>query len=87
MTLVDDPWIVHVAGAPIGAIQRCDSCGHVLQDNTAWYEGRVAVPVDQSDRGPAWFATGQRIAELGNCSVALPDRPLEDDERLCAGAN
>jgi len=79
-------WTVHAAGEPIGMIQSCTACGHVLEDNTAWLEGRIAV-MEGDDRGPAWFPAGSLIAQSGNCSVTLPDRDLEADERLCAGAN
>ncbi len=87
MLRVDDPWIVHTAGTPVGTVQACTACGEVLEDNTAWLEGRVAVPVEQDGRGPMWWPVGERIAMLGNCTVTLPERPLESDERLCAGAN
>ena len=76
----DDPWIVHTAAPPVGAVQACGACGHVLQDNTAWFEG-------QERDGPMWWSTGALIAELGICTVVLPDRPLDPDERLCGGAN
>ena len=82
-----EPWTVHTAGTPLGAIQTCTGCGHVLQDNAPWFEGRVAIPEDQDDTGPSWWPVGQRIAQLGSCTITLPDRPLEADERLCAGAN
>lgn len=83
----DDPWIVHTAGPPVGAIQACAACGHVLQDNAAWFEGRVAVLEGQEHDGPMWWSTGALIAELGICTAMLPDRPLDPDERLCGGAN
>lgn len=80
-------WTVHTAGNPLGAVQSCAACGHILQDNTGWAEGRVEVEESWGDRGPVWFPAGERVAEFGNCTVTLPDRPLEADERLCAGAN
>ena len=59
----------------------------MLEDNTAWFEGRVAVPVDQADRGPLWFPTGKRVAVFDNCAFTIQDdRPLDDGERLCVGA-
>lgn len=82
-----EPWTVHTAAPPVGLVQTCSACGHVLQDNTAWAEGRVAVAEGQEHDGPMWWPTGERIAELGICTFVLPDRPLDEDERLCAGAN
>lgn len=86
-TIDDELWTVHTVSAPIGATQVCSACGHVLQDNTAWFEGRVMVPEGQERTGPMWWPTGERIAELGACTAVLPGRPLEADERMCAGAN
>lgn len=83
----DEPWTVHTAAPPVGPVQTCAACGHTLQDNTPWYEGRVAVPEGQENDGPPWWPAGERIAQLGACTFVLPARPLEPDERLCAGAN
>lgn len=82
----DEPWTVHTAAPPVGLIQTCAACGHILEDNTAWAEGRVAVPEEQSAE-MMWWPTGERIAQLGICTFVLPERPLEADEQLCAGAN
>lgn len=79
---------VHIAAPPIGPIQLCAACGHVLQDNTAWDEGRVAIPDGQPDIGPLWWETGRRIGHAGGVTYAIgADRPLEPEEQLCAGAN
>jgi hypothetical protein len=81
-----EPWTVHTAAPPVGLVQACTACGHTLQDNTAWAEGRVAVPEGQRG-GMTWWPAGERIAQLGICTLVLPDRPLDADERLCVGAN
>ena len=87
------PFVVHTAAAPDGPIQRCGTCGVTLLDNTAWFEGRVAVPDGQPDDGPGWWEFGALIATdkdgSRNASItyAVNDRDLDDDERLCAGAN
>lgn len=87
-------WTVHTAAPPVGWVQCCGACGFVLQDNTAWAEGRVAVRIEDEGCGPSWWPTGQRIGtdkvagEYGGCTFVLEDgRPLEPDERLCAGTN
>ncbi len=86
MNLLDTTWTVHIAAAPIGPVQRCATCGHVLEDWTAAYEGRVAT-LTGDDRPLPWFPTGQRIAQNGPATVTLPARPLEADERTCGGTN
>lgn len=80
-------WTIHIAGPVTGAVQRCAVCQHPLEDNTAWFEGRVGVMVEDAERGPAWWPEGQMIGVNGNCTVTLADRPLAPDERLCAGVN
>lgn len=61
-------------------------------DNTAWAEGRMAVP-EGDERGPSWWPAGQRIATdkptpgAGGMTYVLNDRPLAEDERYCAGTN
>jgi hypothetical protein len=94
-------WIIHVAGPPVGAAQTCVACGYILMDNTPWIEGRVAV-MEGDDSGPGWWPAGERIGTndlgspravpnvpVGGCTfvVGPPGRPLEADERLCAGVN
>lgn len=86
MSAVTALWIVHTAAEPIGAVQRCAACGHVLEDWTAALEGRV-MTLEGDNRSLPWWPVGQKIAQNGPASVILPDRPLEADERLCAGAN
>lgn len=89
------PFVVHTTAPPVGWVQRCASCGWVLQDNTAWFEGRVAVPTEDADRGPSWWPTGDRIATdkttpgAGGMTYAVgPEgRSLDADERYCAGVN
>lgn len=88
------PFAVHVAAPPVGMVQQCAACGFVLTDNTAWAEGRVAV-MDGDDRGLTWWPTGERVAtdktspRSGGMTYVLgpEDRPLADDERMCAGVN
>lgn len=86
-------WTVHVSGEPIGWVQSCVACRFVLIDNKAWPEGRAAV-VDTDDRGPTWWPAGARIGtdktseSRGGCTYVLDeDRDLDNNERLCAGAN
>jgi hypothetical protein len=88
------PFVVHIAAAPAGTVQACVSCGFTLIDNTAWTEGRAAVPDGDSDRGPAWWPSGARIATDkttpttgGTTYLIATDRELAEDERWCAGAN
>lgn len=87
------PWTIHIAGEPIGAYQQCVACGFVLADNTAWLEGRVAVPDADTNRSPTWWPAGQRIGtdktatNRGGCTYVLSNRDLDDDGRLCFGVN
>lgn len=87
------PFVVHIAANPVGMVQSCSACGWPLMDNTAWTEGRVAVPDADAGRGPSWWPAGQRIAtdkptpDRGGVTYTVNDRPLGDDERLCAGTN
>lgn len=85
-------WTVHVAGPPAGVQQKCIACGFVLDDVTAWVEGRVAV-VAGTDVMHSWLPTGARIGTdradgaAGGCTYVIQGRPLNHDERLCVGAN
>jgi len=87
------PFVVHVASAPVGATQSCAACDFVLTDNSAWFEGRVAVPAGDDSRGPSWWPNGAQVAtdktatSRGGMTYLVDDRPLDDDERYCAGAN
>lgn len=89
------PFVVHTAAAAIGWVQPCAACGWPLIDNTAWAEGRVAVPIEDDGRGPSWWPVGAQVAtdkassrDGGMTYVVAPDgRPLDDDERLCGGTN
>ena len=83
----DMTWIVHIAADPIGTVQCCATCGHILEDWTAALEGRTAILGDDGAGLLPWWPTGQMIAQWGPASVTLPDRPLEADERFCGGAN
>jgi hypothetical protein len=87
------PWTVHIAGTPVGPIQACVACGFILEDATPWLEGRVAVP-DGQDASHRWWPVGALIGtdkqpgERGGCTFVLEEgRPLDADERMCAGAN
>ncbi len=83
------PFTVHIAGKPHDHVQHCVPCGAVLIDNTAWAEGRVAVPVGQENTGPGWWPAGALIAtdkqpgESGMTYVVDKDRPLGADEVAC----
>lgn len=83
---------VHVAGEPAGDhIQRCVACGAVLIDNRPWWEGRVAVPVDDAaTAGPSWWPVGALVATDkrrdgtgGGMTYTVDGRGLADDERPC----
>ncbi|GAA4439444.1 hypothetical protein GCM10023170_011040 [Phytohabitans houttuyneae] len=82
---------VHTAGAPVGMVQACVSCGWPLMDNTAWVEGRVAVMEGAERYGPSWWPVGARIGTgitkpgAGGLTYVVDptDRPLDADERLC----
>ena len=93
MTTGLEPFTVHVAAPSIGWIQTCAACGFTLLDNTAWGEGRVQMPVGDADRGPSWWPVGQQIAtdktaaSRGGMTYVIEGRPLDDDERMCAGVN
>lgn len=86
---------VHVAGEP-GAdhVQRCVPCGAVLYDGRPWWEGRVAVPVDDApDAGPRWWQPGALVATDkrrdgtgGGTTYVVNDRDLDDDEGPCTPA-
>lgn len=87
------PLVVHIAAPPVGWTQTCAACGTVLLDNSAWGDGRVAVP-EGTDAEPVWWPVGERIATdktpertASITYVIEAGRPLDDDERLCAGAN
>lgn len=88
------PFTVHVAAPPIGPTQACAACGTTLMDNTAWHEGRAAIPDGTEYDGPSWWPTGQRVATnkrdgSGGITYAVgpDDRPLADDEQPCGGHN
>jgi hypothetical protein len=89
------PFVVHTAAPPVGAVQSCAACGWGIVDNTPWFEGQVAVPEGDADRGPGWYPAGARVATdktapgAGGMTYLLgPEgRPLDGDERLCAGTN
>jgi hypothetical protein len=82
------PFVVHTAGAPVDALQRCVPCGFVLTDNTAWFEGRVAIPIGQDDHGPSWWPSGALVATDKNGShvsitYVVDGRHLAPDEIPC----
>lgn len=90
-----DPFAVHTAGPPIDWVQWCAACGWPVVDNTAWVEGRVAVPASDDGCELSWFPVGARVAtdkptptSGGMTYLLAPEsRRLADDERLCAGNN
>lgn len=76
-------WAVHVAAQPDDMIQCCSRCGAVLQDNTAFAEGRVAA-VGVMPPAPHWWSTGVRVAVRGGASYAIVDSyQLTLDEQPC----
>lgn len=80
-------WTVHLAAQPDNMIQCCSRCGAVLQDNTAFAEGRVAAIGTTSPR-PSWWSTGARVSVRGNASYAITDAgELTVDERPCDPRN
>lgn len=86
---------VHTAGSPVGLLQCCVRCGHVLQNGQPWADGNVLVAESVAgphDRhGPAWWPAGARIgtdkfpgSARVSCTYTLADgRPLDADEVLC----
>lgn len=85
------PFVVHTAGPPTGAVQRCGTCGFVIMDNTAWFEGCVMV-MNGDDCGPSWWPFGALVATdkadgCASITYVVEGRELDADERPCAGAN
>jgi hypothetical protein len=79
---------VHSAAPPLGPVQTCMACWRIIQDNRPWYEGRVAVPPGQDDRGPSWWPAGALVGKSHGMTYLVEGRPLHTPlERLCNGAN
>ncbi|GLY08239.1 hypothetical protein [Actinoplanes sp. NBRC 101535] len=83
-------FIIHPAAAPQDdGIQCCTTCGSLIIDNTAWYQGRVQIPEGQPDTGPAWWPEGALIATNRHhgtspvMSYRVEGRPPAADEQLC----
>jgi hypothetical protein len=83
-------FIVHRAAAPDPPVQLCADCGQVIQDNTAWYEGRVAVPDDTPAplQGPSWWPARDLVAASTGLGPRMryavaAGRALDSDERYC----
>lgn len=87
-------FLVHVAGEPgPDHMQRCVPCGAVLLDNRPWWEGRVAVPDGNADRGAVWWPAGALVATDKprngrgvSMTYVVEGAALDDDERPCTPA-
>lgn len=83
-----EDFAVHIAGQPVDWAQTCSRCDALIQDNTAWWTGRVAVPTADAGRGPTWWPVGERVGRgehpnLPTITYLVGDRPLDEDEHPC----